>query len=388
MKSLVLAAKMAAVFALVMGAFVFVTLHLFTSTVIDGVNLSAAHERFVITVLWLSLVAMVLLVALSIYVTTPLRRMSRSMDRVAAGDLEHRVAVRGRDEGAAMARSFNAMAERVRGMIVGQKELMAGVSHELRSPLARMKVSLELMREGQGGVDRVADLEAEVDAIDDLLEELLLSSRLDLGTSPLAVEELDVSDLCRAAWMRVTDRAATKGMGVAVAGGATVPPVEVNRALVVRLFGNLFENAVRYAGRGTVTVSAERRADRLYITVADEGPGVEATELERLFEPFFRSDRARPRTTGTGGLGLMIVRRAVEAHGGRVLARRSDPRGLAVEFDLPVAPTGPTPLSSAGGPRPRGGSGCRVPRRGRPRSVVRVPLASDRYGSAVPPAHR
>ena len=105
------------------------------------------------------------------------------------------------------------MAERVRGMIVGQKELMAGVSHELRSPLARMKVSLELMREGQGGVDRVADLKAEVDAIDDLLEELLLSSRLDLGTSPLAVEELDVSDLCRAAWMRVTDRAGTKGMG-------------------------------------------------------------------------------------------------------------------------------------------------------------------------------
>ena len=144
MKSFLLAAKIATVFLLVMGTFVFVTLHLFTRTVTfnfpEGVNPTEAHTSFVIAVLWVSLVArlparmerhgfrrMVLLTALSIYVTTPLRRMSRSMDRVAAGDLEHRVTVRGRDEGAAMGRSFNAMAERVRGMIVGQKELMAGV---------------------------------------------------------------------------------------------------------------------------------------------------------------------------------------------------------------------------------------------------------------------
>ena len=156
MKSFLLAAKIATVFLLVMGTFVFMTLHLFSRTVIidfpEGVNPTEAHTSFVVAVLWLSLVAMVLLVALSVYVTTPLRRMSRSMDRIAAGDLEHRVVVRGSDEGAAMGRSFNAMAERVRGMVVGQKELMAGVSHELRSPLARMKVSLELMREGSRDV--------------------------------------------------------------------------------------------------------------------------------------------------------------------------------------------------------------------------------------------
>ena len=344
MKSFLLAAKIATVFLLVMGTFVFVTLHLFTRTVTfnfpEGVNPTEAHTSFVIAVLWVSLVAMVLLTALSIYVTTPLRRMSRSMDRVAAGDLEHRVTVRGRDEGAAMGRSFNAMAERVRGMIVGQKELMAGVSHELRSPLARMKVSLELIREGNGGVDRIADLEAEVDVIDDLVEELLLSSRIDLGTSPLAVKGVDVGDLCRDAWTRVADQAAPKGMTLEIACADGATRVQANRALAVRLLGNLFENAVRCADRGRITVSADRRADRVHITVTDEGPGVEASDLERLFEPFFRADRSRSRKTGASGLGLMIVRRAVEAHGGSVLARRVEPHGLAVEFDLPIAPDG------------------------------------------------
>ena len=340
MKSFLLAAKIALGSLLVMSAFVVVTLLLFSRTVVvhfpDGVSPIQAHNAFVVAVLWLSLVAMALFVALSVYVTTPLRRMSRSMDRVAAGELEHRVAVRGRDEGAAMGRSFNAMAERVRGMVVGQKELMAGVSHELRSPLARMKVSLALMREGDGGVGRLADLEADVDAINELVEELLLSSGLDLGASSLVLEGLDVGDLCREGWTRVADTAATTGMRLELRWKDVAPRVQANRTLAVRLFGNLFENSVRYAGGGTITVSAERRADRVQITVADQGPGVAETDLERLFEPFFRADRSRSRKTGAEGLGLMIVRRAVEAHGGSVTARLSHPNGLAVVFDLPA----------------------------------------------------
>jgi signal transduction histidine kinase len=229
------------------------------------------------------------------------------------------------------------MAERVRAMVVGQKELMAGVSHELRSPLARMKVSLELMREGNGGVDRLADLEADVDAIDDLVEELLLSSRLELGTAPLALEPLNLNDLCREAWTCVEEQAATKGMTLEPLCAENGPRVQANRALAVRLLGNLFENSVRYAGRGTITVSVDRRVDRVHVTVADEGPSVEQTDLERLFEPFFRADRSRSRKTGASGLGLMIVRRAVEAHGGSVLARHAEPHGLAVVFDLPIA---------------------------------------------------
>jgi len=343
MKSWLLAAKIAAVFLLVMWIFVSLTLHLFVRTVMrpgahGDVSAASAHHDFVVTVLQLGLVAMVLMIALSVYVTAPLRRMSRSMDRIAAGDLEHRVPVRGRDEGAAMGRSFNAMAERVRGMIVGQKELMAGVSHELRSPLTRMKVSLELLREKKGGADRIADLEADVDALDGLVEELLLASRIDLGSVPLALEALDLADLSQEAWSRVADQAESQDTTLQLRCADDARQVLADRSLAVRLLGNLFENSVRYAGPGKVTVSSVRQADRLHITVADEGPGVEEADLGRLFEPFFRADRSRSRTTGAGGLGLMIVRRAVEAHGGSVQARRSDPRGLAVTFDLPSAP--------------------------------------------------
>ncbi len=337
MKSFWLAAKIATVFLLVMGTFVVLTLHLFARNVMhlhSGFSPSEAHHSFVVTVLWIGLVAMALLIALSVYVTAPLRRMSRSMDRIAAGDLEHRVVVRGRDEGAAMGRSFNAMAERVRGMIVGQKELMAGVSHELRSPLTRMKVSLELMREGKTDAKRIADLEADVDELDSLVEEVLLASRLDLSSTPLSLESLDLADVCREAWTRVAGAAEAQGVILEFSLSDDASRVHANHDLMVRLLGNLFENSVRYAGRGSVTVASDRHEKRVHVTVTDGGPGVEDADLERLFEPFFRADRSRSRKTGAGGLGLMIVRRAVEAHGGSVKARRANPSGLVVVFDL------------------------------------------------------
>lgn len=343
MRSFLLAFKIAAVFLVAMGLSVTLTLHLFAEMFFHSVahdRLIRAHEHdvFVVRVLWIWLAATALMIAFSVWVTAPLRRMSRSMDRIAAGDLEHRVPVRGRDEGAAMGRSFNAMADRVRAMILGQKELMAGVSHELRSPLARIKLSLELLRQGKGGAERLADLETDVDAIDALVEELLLASRIDLGAVPLEPEDLDLADLCREAWTRVATAAERQGTTLELRCPDGARRVLADHSLTVRLFGNLFENAVRHAGPGRVTVFSEPRSDRVYVTVADEGPGVEGADLERLFEPFFRADRSRSRKTGAGGLGLMIVRRAVEAHGGAVSARRCDPRGLEVAFDLPPFP--------------------------------------------------
>jgi signal transduction histidine kinase len=350
MKSFLLAAKIAAAFLLVLWTFVGVTLHLFGEMVMRPMAHGSSHgalehHNFVVMVLLLSVVAMALMMALAVYVTAPLRRMSRSMDRIAAGDLEHRVAVWGRDEAAVMGRSFNAMAERVRGMIMGQKELMAGVSHELRSPLARMKLSLELLQEGRGGAERLADLESEVDALDALVGELLLSSRLDFGSVSLTPEALDLEDLCQAAWSRVAAVAEGQGTTLLLRCDSDARQILADRSLVVRLLGNLFENSVRYAGPGQVSVTSQRRVDRLFVTVADQGPGVEEADLERLFEPFFRADRSRSHKTGASGLGLMIVRRAIEVHHGSVQARRCDPRGLAVTFDLAVAPRrSPPPL--------------------------------------------
>lgn len=306
-------------------------------------DLYEAHAAFRHGLLRIGAVMMACVAGLALYLTTPLRRMSHSMDRIAAGQLGHRVPVRGHDEVASMGRSFNTMADRIRAMITGQKELMAGISHELRSPLARMKMSLALLRDGNATAQRVDEIEAEVDELDDLVAELLLISRLDLGAAPLSPTTLDLVVVAEEAWARMAEAAGRRDLSLDLQVPDQARRVRADRALVGRIFGNLFTNAARYAETGRVTVSAtheasaQGRRERVAITVDDEGPGVDEAHLEQLFEPFFRADGSRSRRTGASGLGLMIVRRAVEAHGGQAHAQRSPHGGLAVCFDLPAA---------------------------------------------------
>lgn len=314
----------------------------------ESLHTPELHLAFMHGLRRIGLVALVFAIALAVYLTLPLRRMSRSMNRIAAGELDHRVAVRGRGEVAAMGRSFNQMADRIGEMVTGQKELMAGVSHELRSPLARIKLCVEMMRQGRDGTEKpgtekLDDLEADVDVLDGLVGELLLISRLDLGSVPLERESVTLNDAATAAWQRISAPAAALGMSLV----RDIPPgaesVHADRSLLIRVLGNLFENAVRHAATGDIVLRSHRRPDdRIEITVTDSGPGVGTDHLPRLFEPFYRADPSRSRRTGAGGLGLMIVRRAVEAHGGTVQAHhasnaRATGGGLAIRFDLPAA---------------------------------------------------
>jgi signal transduction histidine kinase len=233
--------------------------------------------------------------------------------------------------------SFNAMADRVSGMVRSGKELLAGVSHELRSPLARIKVSLELLR-AEGAPERhVRSIDDDVDALDALVDELLTASRLDLGTATLDREAVPLAELVEqgAARMRGGRDGATAELEIRID-----PPdleVEVDRALGARLVGNLLENAARYGEGSAVTLTARREGERARVEVRDRGPGVPDEALGSLFRPFFRVDTSRSRRTGGTGLGLMIARRAVEAHGGAIAASNAPGGGLAVAFDLPLA---------------------------------------------------
>lgn len=283
-----------------------------------------------------ALVGLLGIVGIALYLTRPIRAMSRSMDRIAGGDLDHRVAVKGRDEVARMAASFNAMADRLVRIIKAQGELAAGISHELRSPLARMKVSLELLRDAGAEGPRLDEIVSEVDALDDLVEELLAASRLTSGTADLDPEELDLRQVVEEGWRRATTGVADPPrLDLDLAEGAAA--VRGDRPHVLRILGNLLENAVRYGGGEPVTVRARAEAGRVQITVSDRGPGVPAKALDRIFEPFYRVDPSRSRRSGGTGLGLMIVRRAVLAHGGHVAATSPEEGGLSVTFDLPAA---------------------------------------------------
>lgn len=293
----------------------------------------AVHHAFQRGVGHIALIGLVAVIGLTVYLTLPLRRMRRSMDRIAAGDLEHRVAVRGNDEVTAVAQSFNAMADRIGSVLTGQKELLAGVSHEVRSPLARMTVLTELLR-GKAPDDRVDDLEAEISAIDALVGELLLASRFDLGAEPVELEAHSLGALIEEAWSSVRAEMDLSGLRMLQDLDRDAAIVRADRALAVRILRNLFQNAARYAKRGTVTVTARRHGERIEVEVTDDGPGVRPEQIERLFEPFYRGDTARSHATNAVGLGLMIVRRAVEAHGGTVQARGVKPHGLAIRFDF------------------------------------------------------
>jgi signal transduction histidine kinase len=296
---------------------------------------------FLIGMISIGAVGLLGVALLSLYLSRPLRRMSRSMDRIASGDLAHRVAVKGRDEVACMGESFNTMADRVSTMIRGQQELLAGVSHELRSPLARMKLCLELLggaTDDQKKERHISSLTEDIDEVDSLVEELMTASRLDLGTATLRPERASLDDLVSAAWTRVEREAVDRGVSLTC---SLEPPdvlVLADRALTVRLLGNLFENAVRHAPGSSVVVRARRGAVRVDVDVIDDGPGVAPEMHEKLFEPFFRADPSRSRRTGGSGLGLMIVRRAVEAQGGTCRASASSPGGgLTISFDLAAA---------------------------------------------------
>jgi two-component system sensor histidine kinase RstB len=233
-----------------------------------------------------------------------------------------------------MGRSFNAMADRVELMIGNQKELLAGISHELRSPLSRMKLSLEMLREAGAQRARVDAVDAEVDALDALVQELLVVSQLELATASLELGTIAVHDLIEEGWKRVAAVAKETRLQIDVQPDAG--ELRVDRVLAVRILGNLFENAVRHGGGELVKVTARRQEDRIVLAVSDNGPGVPAEVMESLFEPFFRVDRSRSRRTGGTGIGLMIVRRAVEAHGGKVRAEAAPGGGLALIFDLPA----------------------------------------------------
>ena len=337
MRSIWFAVKIAGIFFVVMGAFVIVTLNLFARVVMrhrhHGVGVMEAHDTFIMTVLVLALFAMALMIGLAWWVTRPLRDMSRSMDRIAAGDLDHRVDVHGRDEAATMGRSFNKMADRVRGMVDGQKELVAGVSHELRSPLARMKMALELMRREGSTEARLNGLEEEIDEVDGLVEELLLSSRIDLGAAQLKHQPCSLSTVIDRAWAQRGSQ--TLSLETTLGEGAT--EVLGDAALLTRVFGNIFENSARYAEQGVVAVRSRVESQRVVLTISDSGPGVPDADLAAIFDPFYRVDSSRSRKTGASGLGLMIVKRAIEAHGGQVRAYRDEQQRFTIEFDLPPA---------------------------------------------------
>ncbi|QKV54690.1 ATP-binding protein [Comamonas antarctica] len=259
-----------------------------------------------------------------------LENLQRSVQRFGEGDLATRVPVHGNDELADLSRQFNASAERIEALMASQKSLLANASHELRSPLTRIRMGMELMAGGQPSPASRAEILRNVNELDQLVDEILLASRLDsrevdVGTTEsvdligLGAEECARVD----AELQLQDLAALEVPGIA--------------KLLRRAVRNLLENARRYSqGEITLELSSDGRCAE--IRVSDQGPGVPADQRERIFEKFYRLPGASERSGGVG-LGLALVRSIAERHGGSVHCEgRSDGQpGACFVLRLPLA---------------------------------------------------
>jgi two-component system OmpR family sensor kinase len=265
-------------------------------------------------------------------IARPLEMLTEATRRLGAGELSTRVDLPHRrhrggpaNELHVLGRSFNDMAERIERLVKGQRQLLADVSHELRSPLARIRVALELLPRTPENEKRLAGLEEDLGELERLIDDVLTASRLDAAEAPARLEVISVDRLVDRLLERVAEGVDIRRVGEA--GEISADPALLRRAL-----GNLIDNATKH-GAPPITVALAREDGRVAITVADRGPGVPVEERGRVFEPFRRGDPAR---SGPGvGLGLTIARRAAEVHGGTLTAGDGE-HGFGMTLRLPV----------------------------------------------------
>jgi len=275
------------------------------------------------------------------YLTAPVLRLREATHRLTQGDLSVRVGPtvgNRRDELAELGRDFDAMAERIETLLTAQQKLLSDVSHELRSPLARLNVALALARQRSGSdafaaLDRI---ESEAEQLNTLIGRVLSLARFESGAAEPERTRVDLSRLVEDIAADADFEARAKDCTVSVI--APVPCGVLGAESLLRsAIENVVRNAVRYTAKGTAVEVSLSCDDDVVVTVRDHGPGVPEDQLEELFEPFYRIADSRDRGSGGTGLGLSITQRAVRVHGGSVKAMNAADGGLVVEIRLPSA---------------------------------------------------
>ncbi len=270
---------------------------------------------------------------LAYFLGRPLRQLRETVMRFGAGELEARTGSKRRDEFGDVARSFDDMADRMQTLLTAERRLLQDISHELRSPLARLSVAVELARtsaDRNAGLDRI---KKESQRISLLVGELIQMTRAEGDPAERTVAPVDLKDLVEDLLDDLLIEADTKG--VRLVREMTGPMVAQGDAeLLRRAVENVVRNAIRYSPvNSDVRVSMNREGDRAVIVVRDFGPGVPEEMREAIFRPFFRVEDDRARMSGGVGLGLAIARRAVHLHHGEISARNAEP-GLEVTIGV------------------------------------------------------
>lgn len=293
-----------------------------------------------IPMIWMGVVGGLFFSALLAWnLTRPMRQLRAGFERVAQGDLSVRllpVMRRRHDELTEVARDFDSMAERLEALVSAREQLLHDVSHELRSPLARLQLAIGLARQNPGNVESsLQRIEHESERLDKMIGELLALSRAENHDIADDDEYFDLHELVKMVVNDARFEAQVPGVEIQLQVAPSVEyTVKGTAELMRRAIDNIVRNALRFSAQGQQVVVALSQSDKSYLVqVTDEGPGVEESKLSSIFDPFVRVKSAM---SGKGyGLGLAITRKVILAHGGQVDARNAEQGGLVITLRIP-----------------------------------------------------
>lgn len=319
--------------------------YIFATNLPEGPRAVFRANRFSAALQWsvAFLVSGFICYLLTRYLTTPILQLRAASQQLARGDLTTRAAASmedRRDELGDLVRDFNTMADRMEELISNQRQLIYDVSHELRSPLARLNVALDLARERKGDDTAFVHMEQDLERLSVMIGRLLTLARLDTSSEPVEMTLVDLEELVSQVVHDANFESRGTGRGIHLIAQEEYR-LQGNVELLHSAIENVIRNAIRYTEHGTsVEVRLERKdtgsASLVRLSIRDHGPGVPDSELANIFRPFHRVAVARDRQSGGTGLGLAIADRVVRLHGGTIRAENIAPQGLQVEIDLPL----------------------------------------------------
>jgi signal transduction histidine kinase len=283
--------------------------------------------------------ALVMVQILARGMTSPLREMAAASRAMARGDYSRRVRATSRDEVGELARAFNVMAAELAETDRVRRDLVANVSHELRTPISALRASLENLVDGVEPPDATTlrTMLSQAERLGRLVDQLLDLSRLEAGVAPLERRRFRIDEVLA----RVVEERGMRleGEGIAVRVAVEPPDLQVSGdpERIHQVVANLLDNAIRHSpASGIVMVRGTARGGQVSIEVQDQGPGIPPEDTDRVFERFYRADRARTSTDGGSGLGLSIARWIVDLHGGAIRVEPNRPRGTRMVVSLPA----------------------------------------------------
>ncbi|HEY2470077.1 MAG TPA: ATP-binding protein [Terracidiphilus sp.] len=319
--------------------------YIFATELPAGPRAAVGINRFAFALQWsvALLVSGFVCYLLTRYLAVPILRLREAAQRLASGDLSARASntvTARRDELGDLMRDFDAMAARIEDLVSRQRQLISDVSHELRSPLARLNVALDLARQRKGNDPAFDQAEQDTALLNEMIGRLLTIAKLDISAQQVPMTEVDLAELLS----QVVHNANFELQSPEDRVRLTVegkPLVRGNPELLHSAIENVVRNAIHYTDPGTqveILASGQRpEKNQVRIEIRDHGTGLHESELTNIFRPFYRVAEARDRQSGGAGLGLAIAERVIRTHGGSILARNAPPKGLLVEILLPQA---------------------------------------------------